>query len=310
MYHQDLIVQENLVDTDYLEERFGMLPFGVSQVDKLGGLPLYSSDGLKKKILEAFDAQHVLYPVMPALTKLVNDGKILPCFASRNLLKLIAHKLFSDPMSKAIRGFFASDKNKVYLLLDNNTTFGLWVKDKDLTYLTLHELQHYAAYNIAGTGFLRVNDAYLTKFYGRFFREQLGVKMEEKHIQSIYYYIFTRFERSHTIDRSSMEQLSEHLFKTLKSYIPDDGERERAVRTITSPLRLYVMNANKFIGEVHRASASRTLVINLLKSYKAIGVRRPNTLAIQELLYPSEVICIQSQYNTQKNNFEVINMVA
>lgn len=309
MFKQDELINLNIHDQkDFLEERFAMLPFNTKVVDKFGGVPLYSSDSLKQKAIEAFEAQKILLPVLPAITKLIVEDKILPCFASKNLIRLLGHKMFSDPMSQAIRGFFTSKSNKIYLLLDNNTSFLFWVRDHALTYLTLHELQHYVAYNLKGSRFLSINENPLTTFYGTFFNNLFGIKMKTSHVQSYYYYLFKNIEKKGSFDPKIISGASEHLHSLISNYL-NDKDTENSVKMISKTMNLYIHNTNAFIEEVRYGGPIRNVVLKLIKSYKSLGIGNPNTLAVQELLFPSEVIAIETQYRPNKNHFDSINEV-
>lgn len=292
-----------------VEEKF-IIPAGLSVVDDIFGQKLYSSSKLQRHFLSAIFKQKNLRPVIRSVEKLVTDGKIIPCYASKNVLKLIAHKFFSDPMQKSVLGFFYSTNNKIYCMLDNNTTFFVWVSNKALSSLTIHELMHYCAWN-SKSAFIQTHRKSFQKYFYLFYKQYFEVDVSEKQIDKIVDFIFRKFEFSLKTSTSFLVKYANMLDKTLKSNIPDNIRREKLIVKLLAVVKMYLMNPNKFISMVQTGgSTPRKVVIALLNSYRAFGIRSPNTLAIQELIFPSEIICIQSQYSPSSLHYKSIQQVS
>lgn len=290
----------------YLDEAWGILPKQLSVVDTLEGEKLYSSEAVNKKFLHAIKKQKILKPVADKLGNLIDRQILVPCFASKNLIRLVGHKFFSDQLSKNILGFYFSDRNKIYILLDNHTKFLIFMSNKELSSVTIHELQHYASWNLKMKFFAIHKDTF-RDYYRTFFKLYLGINVPDNVTDIIVYYILKNFEYPKRHSTKFLVKYADLMFDGFEKIHPDKDTLERQITNMLAAVKVYLTNPNSFISALQSGQPAVLDVVKALhKSYKGIRIRNPNSLTIQELIYPSEVIAIQSQKRPNSNHYTSI----
>jgi len=290
----------------YLEEAWGILPKSLSVVDTLEGQKLYSSEAVRQKFISAISNQKILAPVSDKIANLINRQIIVPCFASGNLIKFMAHKFFSDQMSKSILGFYFSERNMIYILLDNHTKFAFFMSNKALSSVTLHELMHYASWNLK-TRFFSLHKDTFRKYFRTFYKLQFNINVPDKIIDEIVLFVLKNFEYPKQHSPNFLARLADLMYVRFEGAISNDDERDEMVRHTLAAVKLFLVNPNSFIQSIQSGDeVVSTVVANLHKSYKVLNIRDPKSLTIQELIYPSEIICIQSQFRPMPSHYQTI----
>ena len=277
-----------------IQEAYGLAPFKLKVVDKMHGISMYSSDSVKKKFINAIDNTRILKPIKDEIEFLVEKGQILPVFASKNLVQYISHKLFSHPGEKSIMGMFSSEKNKVYIILDNNVS-GIFfhLSNKDSASLIFHELQHYAAWNL--------RERYLGA---------LNVELNQGELSRIISFMFTNSEMKKNIPNNFLKEYAELLHSIISKKINDEAKSQQMVTKLLMVVHLYLSDSNRFFDSLRRKDKNVMDVYTALwNSYRAIGVKNPRSTVIQELLYPSEISAIQCQYSPTSENYKLIKLL-
>ena len=276
----------------YLDEAFGILPTSLNLVDEVEGQKLYSSDELKMKYLSAIKKQKMLQPIMNNIEVLVRRGVISPCFISSGVIKYLFHKSFANEIDKMTMGFYHPVKNKVYIVMDNRTSFMVWMSNKKLSEVTIHELMHYAAQNeryIFTDAFSRMTETY----YIEFFKLWRNITMNNREARQLYTFLYETFEWK-TVNTSSVYKYGAKLEDVLMDSVSDDEERTQTVIDLVSNVKTFLMNPVSFMNSLQTSRKTREMVIALYKAYEYIGIKKPDTTPIQELVYPSEIASISS----------------
>jgi len=293
-------------ELQYIDEAWGILPKSLSVVDTVEGQKLYSSEALRKKFVMAIANQKILAPVTEKINNLIERQIVIPCFASGNVIRLIGHKFFSDQMSKAILGFYFNKKNKVYVMLDNHVKFLFFMSNKNLSSLTMHELMHYASWNLRLSFFNLHKDTFRT-FWRYFYKLQLDLNLPNNYIDAFVVHMLKSFEYPLNPSKNFLVNFANLMFEAFKVGIPDEDRREKEISHILATVKLYVTDPNSFIRHLSSGNSVVVGVVrNLQKAYKSLKIRSPNTLAIQEFIFPSEVICIQSQNRPNSKHYATI----
>ena len=128
-----------------IEERF-FIPIGLSEVDRINGLPVFSSEVTKNKYLETIKSQSYLSRVYPKIEKFVKTGVIVPAYGSSGLISSVTNMAFSNKIDVEAKGLFIQDRNKIFILVDASSKI-FWKSGTDLGIVTFHELMHWSARN-------------------------------------------------------------------------------------------------------------------------------------------------------------------
>lgn len=298
----------------YLEEIWGVYPVNLDHVDTLEDTKLYSSQKLVEKILTVLEEK--IPEISSSVSVLLKNQIILPVFVSGNAISFFFHKLFAEPINKSILGFFSSEKNRIYLLLDNNINLVSWSPDERLAELLIHECMHYSMYNYKKDTFKIFGDSlvdYYSNFFSRFFSDGSSTPSKRPVLEFIHFLIEILETNK---ELSSWKDIpSNKYFEKLKKIgnsmegVPEDIVEERS-NYILKELKIFINDPNLFIKRT-RNEKNTELVVDLLVSYESIGINYKDleTLAIQELLAPSEIIAM-STIKLNNKHFRIVNNLA
>jgi len=272
------------------------LPFNSKPVANFGGEKLYSSDELPNKYLEAMSKQDKTKPIIDTLEELVGKGLIVPCWMSKGVFNLLKHKVFGGS-NKHIMGFYSPQFHKIYLLMDNNITFG-FASDKVLANLTLHEGCHMASATMKSS-FISTFKSELTSYYSQMFQSMFGFNnsINPKDIKVVYEFLFKKFEHDESGSvLGFLKQYNEVLHRTMAKYSSDRSQFEMILKDLITFIAIYLKGD---VGPLIQAIPSYQHIFKpLYAGYKdGLGAKDIDTICIQELLIPSEVICIYSEFS-------------
>jgi hypothetical protein len=307
----DILLEQDLRS---IEENWMFLPFSLTYVDTIANQKLYSSKKLQEQTIELFSQQKIFSPVIDKINNLIDRQIIVPCIATKSLIVLLKNRIFSKNKTNLIDqltvGYYSSSKNKVFVIIDGKSvsTFNNLVTSS-VSKITMHELQHYCAYNLQ-TKFLSLNKQSLINFYTEFFKTIFGTILPVKDISKIIEYIFTNYELSNLVNINFLNKYASILDTILRTHIYSNYEREHKIVDIMSVLKVYLQDGSSFINLLKQKDEnSITIYTKLIDSYDKINVSHPSTIAIQELVYPSEVIAIESEYNPSSNHYKSIQLI-
>jgi hypothetical protein len=305
-------VKEFELSPKALSESFGVGPFGLDQVANLAGMKLYSSVTLRQKFIESIADQDETKQVSKSIANLVNKNVIIPCYSSSGFISFIGHKMFGSPYEKAIMAFFSPISNRVYMLFDNRVDFLIWTSDEDLSKTLLHELQHFACYNLKtryASLFNSMWKTYYTAFFNGIFENQ---KLTGNDIKPVYAMLLKSFEWTKSDIREEFFTKTYHsVIHKLALKCLNAEEAKNFADEYISNLLLYLQNPDKYITEIrYNTSGTPRLVYNYLnRSYMSLGYRNPESIFVQELLFPSEICSITAGERPMAPHYMAIKLL-
>ncbi len=294
-----------------LKESWWVGPVGLSFVGKVANMKLYSSQGLVESFLNAIKKQKVTKPIYNHLLKLVNKKTVIPCYANRSIIRLIGHRLFGKPWEKGIMAFYDPESNKVYMLFDNRVKMFIWADDQDLSETLIHELMHYAAFNTKQkfySIFKRELETYYTYFFGTLFNHD---KIMERDLKVLVYWLFRMYEWNSNITTQSLKQYNKLLTKSLStSGFLSRQDKIDSINEYLNAVNLFLSNQDVYIGQVNQYdSMPRYIYDSLITAYSNMGYSNLYTLAVQECVFPSEVVAIMAGKRANSNHYAAIKSI-
>lgn len=291
------MIDSALIERDNLElqQELFALPFNTYQVADIEGAKLWTSNTLKRRFCEAMSDTSKTSPIGPDIKKMVDKDVIIPCFMNKSILRLFLFKVFAAAGDKATLGFYLQNKNKIFLLIDNNITFG-FASNKRLADLTIHETMHMAC-NTLKYRYVNIFKDEFMKYYSAFLKEYFNTKGDISKIAKNYYeFLFREFE-FREVTMSQLPKFLESYYKTLlplKRYSQDDELKfEKKLANLINYIRLYFKDMNEFIRSVR---TNVDIFRSLYRGYTVgLKLRDARSLFVQELFFPSEVICVYSE---------------
>jgi hypothetical protein len=276
----------------YVQEDFGFHPIGLKEVDRVGNFPVFSSPSLKDRYKKAIGKQNVLSPILGKINYLVDEGLIIPCFANKGIFSYIKHTLTGTPADKGIGAFYSPRTNKVYILFDNRLKLGTWTDNEALSLVTIHELMHYVAKNYKKT-FYDIFKEDLVNYYDAFYKDFAGATLTKKELLLTTAGNLRMFEWEKDVNERTIETFRKYMYKVIKSQNKDKKEL-----VIDYPLDLatvYWHNPNRYIQKIRSERMANNMFFALHRAYKTVFGIKTDSMTIQEILFPSEVVAISSE---------------
>jgi uncharacterized LabA/DUF88 family protein len=285
-------------ETTNLQQEVFILPYGLKEVARLDNSPLYGSDKLNEKFLLALAKQDKTNSSIKTIERLIKKKLIVPCFLEKGLLHHIGWRIFGPAAVKSIAGFFNPGDGRVFILISNDANLFTYVSNEFLANLTCHELSHRAAFEDTNKFYQTFRNELIT-FYRVMFSEIFKIdekKLDDKTVFSFIKFLFQYIEMSvGSVSSSALIKYSTMLrmqLQGLSSLKHDDF-------LITSDdyiqiIGIFLKDINLFFDSIGEFSHILSPIYRAYK--KALDVRNASTVCIQELIYPSEVIALLSEY--------------
>ncbi|MGD2072244.1 MAG: hypothetical protein PVG65_02000 [Candidatus Thorarchaeota archaeon] len=270
------------------------LPVGLEVEAVIGGIKLYSSKKLKKSFLLSFEKSGRGRPIHKSVKKLVNKGIINPCYKSKNVLRLLVHKTFGAEQ-KTILGFYHMPTRRIYVLIDNNINIFGSASNDLLVSTTMHESMHLLA-GRKRRKFLSIFMPILIKFYSNFFKEvfQLKRNPNKKGVEKIIKFL-SRFENANS--RQINKELTKYHKILEKEFLSSTRlDEDKFKRTLIDYIVVTKVYLSSFAVFTRIYKKYTHIFGPLHKTYpKTFGLSNKYTTEFQELINPSEIICVFSE---------------
>ena len=268
---------------------------------------LHTSEKLKKVFKKIIANQPLLKFAEKDIQNLIDRDLIVPVLASKSFMSMIGRKIFAPLERTSTLGYYSSTVKKIFIMLENNTSFIFFSKDEQIASVLLHELQHFTA-NVFPSDFLNIHKESLTIFYQKFISLIFQIDLSNQDSFDFVKWIFFNFEHPRKKSITNLVQYAMYLEKLFLKYVKKDDIAIKRISPFLSVLKLYLSDITSFIKALERGDKNVVIVfVNLHKSYKSLGIKKVNSLCIQELWSPSEVICIESQYETSPKHFKLLS---
>ena len=162
--------QKTLQELWVLPRNMKTLPY------KFHGRALYSSDKLKLKFFEAMLKTDWGKYHAKNFQRLIKQNYIVPTLMVHGIRNFLKRKFKSEDKiegrdwTKDVQGVYSSEHEKVFVFIDNESSWYGHASNKILVKTTLHETMHLSAAK-NNAGFLRVMKPTLEKFYEEYYKD-------------------------------------------------------------------------------------------------------------------------------------------
>lgn len=269
----------------------------------------YTDEDIKENFIKTMTEQDLLKPVITDIVRLVNEDILIPVMTSKGLISKIRRYYKAPIENKMVLAFFNSLTEKIYVLMENNTDFIFWSKSDTLASVVLHEFQHFCSY-LFPNEFTTIHAKSLIAYYKRFFKLQFGVELDDNDSKEIYIWLFKNSEYTGADSVALLVRYAVMLDKIMKSYGLGESDRFNKISSLMKVIRGYAKDSSEFIHQLQLRNQEYLLVVNhLYQAYRAIKIGSLDNLCIQELLFPSEIICVESQYNASTRHYQLISKI-
>ena len=261
----------------------------------------YTSPQLRKLILRGLNEKNI---VNESLKDLINKGLIVIFMYFDNNKQLQTWKLLPiDKYIKAVWGWFTgkANGNRIFISINSVQHLDGMVIMKDLKKLMVHELCHFFFVNFHLEFKSNFHDI-LTDFYTHFIHKYLGYEnIDDIPKENIDNLVNTLIDNELDEKGEKVINYVENLYNSLASFVKNNPEKEKLIDYIIALLSdqsniYYKLKKDKDANGLQKAL--HYAYIEIQKKYTDIqNPERPPNFVFQELLYPSEVIAVFSQFS-------------
>jgi len=273
------------------------LDFSLKKVYTIDGHPLYTSNKMEKRFLQILKNTPKARSNFNNYIKLINLNKLVPCYYTKVFLRVFELELKNLPEeARKIFGLYSSSNKKAFILLDQNLN-----PNKNMPFIidTInHELVHMFA-NEHSKEFMDLFSIQLVKFYSTLFTKIFKLKdVPDDKVKEVVELFFDMFEIEGYINfRHVYDFMYENFYKYCIEIKKDDNNETNFLSEILNRYLtvIYIMAKHGF-SEVRRARDKfKDILDPIAETYKEVFKMSSNSFYIQELIVPSEVICIYSE---------------
>jgi len=278
---------------DELTEVFAP-PIGLRPVATVDGDELFGSSLLNKQYLKALDKCGRTKAAYSKFELLIGKRKIIPCFLTRDWFSFAAWKIFAPVHGQSVMGFYDKGNKKVYILMQNNANLFSFVANDFLGKLTIHELIHMVA-NEKSSLFINMFKRELISYYRSLWQQIFSTsEIPDKTIEKIVRYVFINLEGAKSFSNSSILKYNALMAKELSPFTTlGEGAFADTLTDYMMVIKIFLTSIERFFQNMGKY---KNILVPMYHSYqRSFSIKNLTTVCIQELIYPSEVICIASE---------------
>ena len=280
------------------------IPIFLKRIIKVDDVELYGSNSLNKSYKKAMTKSDTASFASAQISKLVDDGKINPCYMNKGIYRVLKWKFFANTPKKAIAAFFSMGTNKVYIIIDNNISIFGNISDTLLGKLTIHEACHMASYNDSRS-FFNLFSEELTSYYSNYFKFLFDLKdISEKTVKDFVSFL-CKYE-----GLPKLLPVVESFLDSLRKSFKGDSSKFDTLRD------RYILVCKVVLGDWRNDRAIRILLSNrqiivpFYKSYaRTFGIIDQEIFHFQEVVVPSEVVCVYSPKAPREKILSVLSLI-
>lgn len=283
-------------------------------VGDVGGDKIFTDEKIKNSFIDSISQQDTFKPMMNKIIELVETDRIIPVYVKFGVLEKISNFFFSHKRkfaeSKNVLAFCDFNTQKIIVLVENITNHEYWNKQEALSLVVLHELQHLCSYMMPDK-FMNLNKKSYVRYFKRFFDSYFGADVSDEDAFSMAVFLNKNFELME--DKKMTYKILFNMYYELLDGILLRSKILNYRPKITEFLQviiLYITNPTLYHEHIAYRESRTIEVFNSLRvAYKGLNILNTGSLYIQEIIYCSEIICIESEYNTQPKHLTLINSI-
>jgi len=295
-----------------LQELFA-LPIGLKPAVYMNNYMLYGSQTLNDKFIQSIKDSNRGKIIYDPVSKMVKNHQIIPVFAEKNILEYFKKRLSRDTSSGLLRvlkvflvgkkpiehpldyvlAFYIFDANKIVVLISNHIhkNFSVTASDNSIAAALSHEMMHLYAHQNPYK-FLSLFKEELNLYYLNFFKEVFKLKDDKMlidSIETIYKYLFLKYEMSSDLFLSQTGLLKK--LNLLKDF--SNLDKKEFKKTAVDYLKVSTLVTQRNLDVLVNLVNTKYLYIvkPAFESYTISFGKQPDKGCVQELIFPSEVVC-------------------
>lgn len=299
----------------------GLIPYTKMDSFDIAPFEIYSSENIENKFKKQIEESSVLKPIKSTVYRGLDNKKIIIGYVNPSKFQFLYTKIkhsFGIKKEWAL-GFYDHLDDSIYIVLDDN--IGILGNSRyDISSVVAHEICHMAARHSKTTGFIRpaISEYYLP-FYSNFISNIVsedGLKLYTKDkvndilknnvntLTELFHDMTEKFDVNKELHYNHMKVKSAKVvWGSFFRKLFDDLSLDSIMNLTEHVTGVYDKN---FLGNPVRLNINM-IGNSIIKSYEKIGFKNVTTLPGQEVIYPSEIVCITNQNGLHSNIVSSIN---
>lgn len=262
---------------------------------QIGGTTFYGSKELDQQFIEAVRKEPIVNPVWKKIAELINAGVVNPCFLSSGIFSFLVNKIFSPHEESGTLGFFSPKTKKIYIIVDNWASLWGNAPDEGISRTLIHECTHLFANKKPNEYFSLVKED-MGRYYGEFLTRYFRVdKYDMGEMQDLVKFVFYEYEMS-TKDSIDFKEYWDRLEKLfMKKSNLNSKDFDYHVKIYFTMIKFLFTNLSAL--RQYYLTAFRDMYVSMFNGYKgAFNIKPHGTLLVQELVFPSEIMCVVASH--------------
>lgn len=280
-----------------------LAPIGLKPILQIDKIKLYSSDKLQDKFIDILSDIPQTKESVDKIQELLTKGAVKIVFSSKNFLHFSLYKLLSGGSTKSLLGFFSPTENYVVVVLDNNSNIFSYANNKAIAQVLTHEVGHYIASNNSKLFYSTFKNT-VVDFYESVFTELFSIPKSvdrdklRKACLEFFTYMFFKIEKLSIVKPEKVKEVNDMMCDI---FLPlfESNELRKSVKDkinfLGFILRIYLTDFGLFYQSIPKY---KDMLLPLYHAYHNLTGEKIHSLCVQEFLFPSEIICILSEYDT------------
>lgn len=294
---------------------------------------LVTNDSVKIKFIDNI-RNYLGNTISKIIEKLIKKNKIVPVECTTDLIKELNSNLKGEASINPkeytnVLGFYTGRQNRLYILTDNIQRL-IGSDSKSICEVTIHELQHMCCYNFLSQ-FIDLWKNELYNFYAYFLallykaytngfrslwnslsgndRDVINKLLDpDNGVKYLVHYLIYNFEYLYCCAGSTISVNDcKAIGDKYSAVLINNGCSESTSNSISADIKkmAYDIFSGK-IGSTYKSSSNLTIINCFREAYIKIFNKDPwknGTLVYQELIFPSEIVCISSQYYIKNSKY-------
>jgi len=285
-------------------QEFFALPVNLKKVFIFDKITLYGSSQLNVSLLRACSKSDLTKPVLSEISKLISRKKIIPCFAEKGLISHFRKKLnIFSPKRVSFLGLYFPEKDIILILIDNNIGLLGFASNEIISAILAHELMHMASSKNPHE-FWKIFKTEIVKFYLNLFRIIFSLKgnYQEEVIKISKFLTYDGSFKTQSNLSGLYKKLS--ILQDFSTTNPEDFQYRKAL--FFRPIVSFYQSQKAFVQLIDSYSEILKPIYQIYQ--KEFSINYEYT-AVQELICPSEIIAVLTEYGKNSKFKQAVKLI-
>lgn len=297
-----------------VNEAFELLPINLKIAGNIDGMNIYTNNKIQNYVRDWLTYSPITKKVAPKILEGIDKGVILLGYEDgskrrfmkrqwRDFLVKNFDAKYNDNFDKNYVGYISTTEKKIAIVFDDNVN----IRGReliDVPHSLIHECLHLAALSSWKQFISTTMNPYLIPFYTNLFNniepktKEIPARELSKAIINV-----SRISDHNFYNKPDMNKIYHAWTEYFKQH-PDIDSTNLLMKCF-SPYYKYSTNTLK--NEYHKVA--KQMVFKYSEAYRALGIKNVLELTVpcQEILFPSEIVCMTNEFKPSNIAVKLIN---